>query len=307
MSPFGSISQEDTKTSRGLIESIMRCRLVQGTFAGRGKPSIRHGIRRTLGLFAIALTGCAAPKGGTKEADGRALSPEDTAVLASACERGREVFIHDVANTKATDAARAAGVDPRALGTKAFIELKDPDGWRVAWVRKGDPPMIVVQVKLGAFPFRQPRVERLDPPVALTGSDLAEWKARLRAEEHAVLPCDAPYNSVVLPVAGGHDVCLLASTTDPDVLISGGHVRMHVPDSGEVTAHPLNKGCMMMRRSEDEGEAAGIGSTFLKPYPNEGHVYVSLWYGLPYYVGTPDGRVWNINAATCDRAIREAR
>lgn len=115
------------------------------------------------------------------------------------------------------------------------------------------------------------------------------FRARASAEKARFQKCSQTYNTVILPadMAGekGWYVYLLAATTKNDEAVMGGHVRVHVSADGKniLNVKEFTKTCLTMKIAKN---AAGLMVTHLvDKHPVETHVFMSLLYGMPLYVG----------------------
>ena len=222
------------------------------------------------------------------------------ASLLFARERGIEIFQRDRAAWLATDAALAAGL--QKTGAQGWITVRADGDWLVRFVAPcaaGVCSVLDVQLK-----GNRPKARRLKTPAPLSAQEQATWKARELALSVEFKPCSDRYNTVVIP-AGGQDgnwvVYLLAATTDPNVVILAGHRRITVSGDGRTVLknEELSKSCLQVKK---EKESAGLMVThLLDPYPIETHMFTSLNYGVPLYVGTGNG-LFVIDGGTITKA-----
>jgi hypothetical protein len=273
-----------------------------------------------MGMAGLAF-GCSASSQGARSADrAEVILAEDALDLLDKFRIGREIFLHDVVNARATDVLRAQGVEPRRAGAHSYVEVPDGDGLRVIWVRGATDPEAVVQVRWLAPRLGHPIAERLDPPERLEGETLARRKARRVAMVEPFPRCETAYNAVVLPASlggePGYYVYFLAATTQPAAFVLAGHVLVHVRDPNDAARNevrPLSKSCMVLPPERGQGAedpSAIAVSHFLGDRPSEVHVYTSLLYRRPVYVYTvSNDRLWRIDApkATFDSTQGKAR
>ena len=140
----------------------------------------------------------------------------------------------------------------------------------------------------------------LDPPQPLSPEHLAMFHARQTAltvlNTHR---CTEQYNPVVLSGDAfgteGIVVYLLAATTRPDEIMVGGHLRVDLSRAGTevITVKPLSKSCLAIPLKRDHQAKSAVFTHLISSMPTEAHVFLSLLYRLPLYVGTDFG-LWKI-------------
>jgi hypothetical protein len=207
---------------------------------------------------------------------------------------GERIWAHDVAAARATDELKARGVleqDTRIRGwlTDEYVS-GDAQGVIVTFVGEAGAQ---TQVEMRAlYRVRVPgegglTFDALEPATPL---DRAQ-EARLRARSHALeqlgrakLRCGEAYNTVVLPASGdaGIRVYLLAATSQPDVLIAGGHHLVEFSPDGSrlVRKRAFTRSCIDFPLATDpvKGTVAGLTlSHLLDPTPTEVHLYLSRY------------------------------
>jgi hypothetical protein len=152
---------------------------------------------------------------------------------------------------------------------------------------------------------------KLDPPSPLPHEHAAMWRARelaamWRARELAAgsgfQACTSRYNTVVVPRenAGPWRVYLLAASQDPDEFILTGHHRITVSPDGRtvLSSKALSKSCIVSKADRKEASPTGLFVTHvLDPEPIETHVFTSLNYQIPLFVGTERG-TFKVQGAT---------
>jgi hypothetical protein len=258
-----------------------------------------------LGLLcaaACASTTDAAAQGGPAAP---ARTEPSTSDLEAIAARGVELYEHDRAAWVATDAMLQALENPAARGVQGWVVEATEGGLRVVFVGRRDgeiAPAFEALAVEGAvisqqvFPSDAPPVS---PALA------RQFEARQAAIEAALsteeqLKCSGSLNTVVLPVGeaaapSAFDVYLLWATTDPAVLVAGGHARYRIAaaDLAVVERQPFSLSCLNMRRS---AESVGVQmSNGVAPAPNETHVFMSLSNRLPVYVVTTlNGKLWAV-------------
>jgi hypothetical protein len=237
-------------------------------------------------LVAVAV-GCAAPPPArlpfpTPELD--ELSP--TELL------GYQIYLLDHAAWLATDAALESGL--RDAPTEGWLAVPTGSGVSVRFIGPcGNAPCSYIDVQLGVQSL--PQVAKLDPPLALPEEQAAMWRARQLAVGTEFRACTPTYNTVVVPAE--HDgspvwrVYLLAASVDSDDVVLTGHHRITVTADGRsiLSAEALSKSCVISAVPAHAQAKALFITHVLDPEPIETHVFTSLYYGIPLFVGTEQG------------------
>lgn len=116
-------------------------------------------------------------------------------------------------------------------------------------------------------------------------------------------PCtNAPFNAAIVPpdtADGPIDVYALTAQTEADNFPFGGHFRATLaPDDTLSGKRGFMRSCFMAPRptpgANGEPPVGMFISHLLDPIPTEIHVFMSIWIGMPVFVGTPDRRVWSV-------------
>jgi len=251
-------------------------------------------IAGVLALFLIS--GCGRPAVRGKPC----VTSSDVPALQRAEEIGKRIYVQDLYAAQATSLLLAHGVDPAAVGALGWITESRENGTVVTFVA-GDPGQwrsaCVVTF-----------VEHADPNIILVDRDLTEtqsamFNARQLALDRVEQPCSDAYNTVVIPRDGepGWLAYALAATSDPNLVLVGGHYRAVVSADGRTVLERRNfaKSCLVLQKNPKDTPpgtevAAYTMSHFLDNTPTEIHVFLNLFYGKPLYVVTPDDRFWYI-------------
>lgn len=138
-------------------------------------------------------------------------------------------------------------------------------------------------------------VFELEPNRALTDREVSMFNARMAALEAGRTTCSDRFNTVVMPSESGErawTVYVLASTTQPDVILVGGHSRVRVDkQSAEVLeVERLSKSCLKLgttkgRSDVPEGSLL-VFTHLISPLPIPTYPYLSLLHGEPLAVST---------------------
>lgn len=263
-----------------------------------------RGSRALLGML-VLLAGARA------SADEFEIPAKYAAAVEHANVVGRLIFAHDVSAARATD---------ELLARKVLEKDSRVRGWLTEQYDAGDYPGILVtfvgeergtlfalyrvRVPAGDHPLEY---AALDPPAPLDSDQVAGWAARkaasLELEKRKDL-CGERYNAVVLPVgtAGnkGILVYLLAATSQPDLMIAGGHFlyEYSVDGSKLLSQRAFTRSCidLPLKGDPEKGEVAALTlSHLLDPTPTEIHVFLNRNYGKSLYLLTTQNKlVWVI-------------
>ncbi len=240
----------------------------------------------------------------------REIPAELAPLVEQATRLGRELFGNDRASSRATDAlaAKLGSLEDRGIGGYFAVHESDDAGkpvpsWIVYFTSDEAPPRVLHRVRV-ALEARAPEV--LDTPEPLP---LAAELAPLAAARERAIEAGAPYEQSVNPVvlrgrdAGveGLRVYLLAATDQPGIAVLGRHVCVELSADGTrvVQVRPLSKGVIEIPLATPANERVHALSVthVLGDTPSEAHVFASLAYGLPIFVGTARG-LWKVEAGT---------
>lgn len=228
------------------------------------------------------------------------LTGEEIQIIVRTEELGRQVYLHDQSAARATSLLYARGVDLMEIGTRGWITEDTPDGCAVTFV--ADEPEPWRSVCRVTFAGRE------EPNIILIDKDLTETQSAMFNARELVLgiveyPCSDAYNTVVIPREGdpGWLAYALAATSDPNLLLVGGHYRATMSADGRTILEQRNftKECLVLKNPKGtEADADSTAYTvghILDVRPTEIHVFLNLLCGRPLYVVTVDGRLWRIN------------
>lgn len=215
---------------------------------------------------------------------------------------GWQIYLHDQAAWKATDAFLRS--DPDMTGMQGYItEQRSPDTVLVRFIGTcGDElcPRFDVTVTGESVDVQQVRG-------ALTESQTASFRARQLAVNSGYRMCTPNYNSVVLETEHLGErawrIYLLAASREPDTLVLSGHHRFLASGDGRhlIEREPLSNGCMVGTAPAEI--AAPFVTHVLHDLPQETHVFTSLDYRMPLFVGTETG-LYKIEGASIEQ-VRE--
>ena len=220
-----------------------------------------------------------------------AQSPISEEKLRQTETKGYDLYIHDFLAANATNIVSIERL--QSSDARGWIVVKDGDSWRVRFV--GDCDESVCSSFDVAFNLEEKssRLTEFEVPEVIPDEQLAQWKARQLALGSEVQRCSETYNTVVLEGQDGTEpvwvVYLLAATTDPNIVVLGGHHRVTVSADGTriIRSEPLTKSCLQLAKNPDG--AALMVTNLISQEPLETHVFSSLLYRIPLYIDTDVG------------------
>lgn len=253
------------------------------------------------GVLALGCTHAGEAKGGKLQS--APIPPDLQTHVEEARKLGRAMYEQDIVSAKATDVLLAANLLPGNGRVQGWVTRQWPDGWIVDFLAmNGDTATITYRVRFKPD-GSTPELTDFEPSLPADEETAAMYRARQNAI--AALPdrCTQAVNPVILPgeLIGkkGWLVYVLASTTEPGVLILGGHVRLFLSQDGQKVQEnfPLYERCMALEM--DQAAFAAFISHRRTDWPLESHVFTSLLYSKPIFVRTARG-LWKIEADQID-------
>jgi hypothetical protein len=220
---------------------------------------------------------------------------------------GQLLFAHDSIGARATDAVyrKVHALDSRVHG---WLTLKNGDDWSVPFLGNDNgATKILYRVTFHGFLDAAPQVDVLNNPETLDETTSRMSAARETATRQDIQRCSKTYNTVVVPATeAGQDgwlVYLLAATTEPGVIVSGGHHRFVISsDGGTVIDHfQFTKSCLTIpapKVAKGERVSGSMVTHLTSETPTEMHVFLSLLHHLPFYIGVAEPRaLWEVNGS----------
>ncbi|MEX1221139.1 MAG: hypothetical protein WEA82_03380 [Idiomarina sp.] len=211
--------------------------------------------------------------------------------LRMAESRGMEIYIRDALAASATDLVTVGKL--QSANVSGWITIGDGDNWVVRFLKTCDGGVCSVFDVTFNLEQNSANLVELEKPETISDEQLSLWKARQLALASDFRACSTSYNTVVLPRSNDEDpaliVYLLAATTEPNVIVLGGHHKITISADGEkiIESNPLSKSCLNLEPSRN---ATALTIThLLTAEPLETHVFSSLLYQTPIYVGTDAG------------------
>lgn len=248
------------------------------------------------GIFALFLI-CGCARQVVKE--NPCVTSLDVVSVEWAQEIGRRIYVQNLYAAQAMSLLLAHGLDPAEIDVLGWI-IESRDKGAVVTFVAGDPQQ-----------WRSACVvtfaERTDPNIILIDRDLTEtqsamFNARQLALDGVEKACSDAYNTVVIPRDGepGWLAYALAATSDPNLVLIGGHYRATVSADGGtlLERRGFTEDCMVLKKSPEGTPDADVAAYtlghVLDKTPTEIHVFLNLLYGKPLYVVTADRRLWYI-------------
>lgn len=249
---------------------------------------------RALVVFLLALSACTHPR----PVRDRAPIPVGNLLALSPVEAlGYEIYLRDQAAWRATDVALQAGLEETP--SEGWITLLRPEGWLVRFLGPCSAG-VCSHLDVEQYDPDEPLLVRAHDAEPVSEVEAARWRARQLAANTEFRRCTPRYNTVVVEFEEAGSpvwrVYLLASSDHPrDVVLTGHHrITTTIDGSSILREEPLSKGCVVQQPPEN---VAGLIVTHsLHPEPIETHVFTSLDYRMPLYVGAPAGK-FRVNGA----------
>lgn len=213
---------------------------------------------------------------------------------------GLAIYEQDIRVARASDLLFAQKYDVQKEGLRGWIVEDDDKNLLVRFVREREGKMeAFADIRFGTGV--ETKVER-PADVTLSESQLARFRARQLAASNIKRPCSQRYNFVILPDPESDRILVyaLAATTDPKVILAGGHYRFTISRDGTQIeqADELFRSCLTVPKNQDVPKGstpvAAYMTTLVSNLPQETHIFLSLLHHTPLYVGTPDRKVWHI-------------
>ena len=213
---------------------------------------------------------------------------------------GHDIYVQDRAAWHASDAliARYPQSDLVKEKIRGWIVEDRPDGQLVRFVREGDNGIEAaydIHYAGGSSSISEPQDRHL------TDEEKAQFGARNLAIKSITQRCGDNYNTVVLkdPEGPGWLAWALAATTNPNLVMAGGHHRLTVSADGSqvLRMDALSRTCAAMQKSgapAGSKVAALMATQLVSNVPVETFVFLSLEHQIPLYVVTPDRTIWKI-------------
>lgn len=225
-----------------------------------------------------------------------AQDPEQMAAIARAEQVGRDLYEHDQAAWRGTDALFEEIGERRAQSQlRGWITQREDDAIIVTFVAANESDSLYRGVyRDGALQ------EHAAVGAPLTPEQVRLYRARQVARTAQVSFCSNAYNSVTVPRRDSDivDVYLMPGTTDDGAVMIGGYYRVAVDNGGAIIeTQAFSRSCLTLRRDDPQMRSATDMSLFFThlqtPLPTETHVFINLTQRLPLYISASSG-IWRI-------------
>lgn len=254
-------------------------------------------------------------------AHAQTMSDADLAGVQLALNRGQLLYAYDQAAWHGTDAmvedAKSQGrMDELAAKSGGWVIRAAPENSLefVIFDKSQDSPKLLYAARLIEGGSKVVEHSFLDgekaEPDAVTLRLIKAHRIALAAiSGKDVLRCSQKnYNIAVLPpeTDGAIPVYLLTPQIKMEEVPFGGHTRLLVAADGTVgAAHPFTKTCLgLPSASSKDAPKALMATQLLDPLPTEVDVFTMFAARLPFYIGTPDGRMWSVESSGGQARIR---
>jgi hypothetical protein len=239
-------------------------------------------------------------------------APIRTFDIATTERLGRAIFEQDGLAAQATDVLFAQHLDLAKEGLHGWIIDFSTSPNRVDFVRDHEGTLEAAY-EIAFSMDSKPRFSAL-PAHALAADELAQFNARNLVLRNIEKPCSRSYNTVVLkePNSDRWLVWALAATNKPNVILFGGHYRFTISRDGTsiVSRDALSRSCLEVdAKPKQQANEQPVGLYVTNPVsemPLETHVYLSLLFRTPIFVGTSDRAVWSVDHGHMTRVNAES-
>ena len=263
----------------------------------------------------VAMAGCAQSPtqggSGTGTVHFKAIGtvpPQFVEATTAALSLGVDIKVYDDAAWIATDKVREMGLANRGFADGSYVVEPVGNLYRVAFVYKDGEALKVeatVDVQHDNFEDMGSIVAAKinDTPVPASGEEVLLYDALHNAGNTPDLKLCAnnTYNHVVIPYAHEgkkeYRVYFLLATDKPKMVPQAGHVLVRVADDGKtiLEVKPFSLSCSIMDASDPR--IAGLSSSNLVlDSPSEVQVFTFMRYGIPLFMITKNGLMWDIDS-----------
>lgn len=221
---------------------------------------------------------------------------------------GLAIYEQDIRVARASDLVLAQKYDAQKEGLRGWIVEDAGPLLLVRFVREREGKLeAFADIRFG--PGVETKVER-PADITLSESQLARFRARQLAAGNIKRPCSPRYNFVTLPDPESDRLLVyaLAATTDPRLILAGGHYRFTISKDGTKIeqADELFRSCLAVPKDQATPKGstpvAAYMTTLVSKLPQETHIFLSLLHRTPFYVGTPDNKVWHVEGGRMRQA-----
>lgn len=209
---------------------------------------------------------------------------------------GEALFQYDSATAIGSDLMTENWKNHGKYTLTGYITVKDFEGWRVLYIGEIDGiPKGYFESKLRGVGGKPDTGVEYSSPRNLSALESHMYSAKKKAGEAEIkLWCSNNYNSILIPNDKNWSVYLLAATSQPGMIVIGGHHRVDVDSTGKkiLNTEQISNSCFELDASLSQGGKPSLAFTYLRGrYPNEIHYYLSRLHGIGFYVSI-DTDIW---------------
>ncbi|MDP2634632.1 MULTISPECIES: hypothetical protein [unclassified Pseudoalteromonas] len=211
------------------------------------------------------------------------LSPVKSITVELAEKRGAELFAKDTYAAKATDLLLQKDLLNASSGVLGWItEIKNdrPITYFIGGTSNEYKIVFEVQYKDGETP-------ELVKSSAISKELSDKFTVRELSLQSIQAPCSRNYNTIVIENSDDYIVYALASTTENNKIVVGGHYRFTYSkvNSSLISKERLSNSCLVLNNSEG---SIPFATHILTETPLEIHAYLGKLHG-EFYVSTKSG------------------
>lgn len=233
------------------------------------------------------LSACTGQVAKQSEREQVPLTEAHLATVEAEQEIGKEVFRKDGYAAKATDYLFDQGILPDDRRSTGWVVDLRKDIPAVYFMGPGPNGLKSYHVVL----FTEKGLKHAVNPETLPIHQ-SMFQARMLGLDSIKLPCSDRYNTVVIDAGDNWLVYVLAATTEPGIMVAGGHHRVTVTkdDHTVLDVKPLSKACLELPIEPDTRQFL---THIVDPTPIATHSFLSLLHNKTIYVATETGS-WKV-------------
>ena len=216
---------------------------------------------------------------------------------------GASLYWQDMAAARATDILLGQRPDLQRYPVLGWVVTGDDSAPLVTFIgQRGEEYVGQFDVRPGADEGKR---LALVSGRKLTDEELARFMARQTTLPLIPEFCTENCNSLVLrnPDGPGWLAYWFAASSDPNLILLGGHTRFTVSADGskllsQDERFSLSR-CLTLDKRQKPDNVVGLTVSFSGgAEPVEAHVFLSLYYKMPLFVRTQSGDVWKVENGT---------
>ena len=218
---------------------------------------------------------------------------------------GKELYERDLLAAKGFDLLFEKRPEARTGPVRGWITEITKEASNVYMIQETDAGLSLAYVV--SFPVKGKPIVKDKRGAEIPKAILTRYQARKTGIAALTKLYKRTYNFEVLddPDGDGFLLYALASTTDANEIMVGGHFRVSVSADGTQAKQvdALSNSLLVLQKAPDDlpknSKTAGYAMSHLvSNTPVETHVLVSLQNKLPFAVATPDNVIWKVEAGS---------